>query len=91
MMTRHHSRNHVDLRIVGRFTGVGLAGGLGELGFGAIVFIVVLDVEVGVVGATLAWARLSSDETTSGPEGAGAAEGVAAPAAGLIKPMSVTE
>jgi hypothetical protein len=38
MITRNHSRNQVDLRIVGRFTGVGLAGGLGALGLGDIVF-----------------------------------------------------
>jgi len=43
MIMQHHSRNHVDLRIVGRFTGAGLAGGLGALGLGDIVFVDVPD------------------------------------------------
>lgn len=89
-MARHHIRNQVDLRIVGRFTGAGLAGGLGD-GLDPMVFVAVfVEVEVDV-GVTLTCARLSSDETTSGPDGAGAADGVAAPTAGLMNPKSVTE
>ena len=87
-MARHHIRLQVDLRIVGRFTGVGFAGGLGAAGFDPI--FVALEVEVDV-GATLTCASDSSDETTSGPDGAGVADGVAAPTAGLMNPKSVTE